>query len=283
MKASSFLKIGVTTFTYICDAYEWSECILLSQLTVFSINLQRYWRQFSKSWTPSFLPYPCSLSTFLCVLWLLSTIKAHKETYKIPTPVCFFLLYYIYSKCMYFWVEHLSPFYWRQFSKSWTPSFLPYPCSLSIFLLAFFVAYPLQKQEEKYVIPTPVCFFLLYYIYSKCMFFWMSCFTNFRWRQFSKSWTLSFLPYPCSWTFDIMLFICYCSTITTAWYQTRIPTPVCFFLFYYIIINNMYITQNYFSSSQKSTIKITSFFITRVVIMKPWKWWFFRTPAGALA
>ena len=50
-----------------------------------------------------------------------------------------------------------------------------------------------------------------------------------------------------------------------------IPTPVCFFLLYYSISNNMYVTQNYFPSSQKSTIKITSFFITRSDIMKPRK------------
>ena len=50
-----------------------------------------------------------------------------------------------------------------------------------------------------------------------------------------------------------------------------VPTPVCFFLLYYSISSNMYITQNYFPSSQKSTIKITSFFITRSDIMKPRK------------
>ena len=50
-----------------------------------------------------------------------------------------------------------------------------------------------------------------------------------------------------------------------------IPTPVCFFLLYYSISSNMYVTQNYFPSSQKSTIKITSFFITRMDIMKPRK------------
>ena len=44
---------------------------------------------------------------------------------------------------------------------------------------------------------------------------------------------------------------------------------MCFFLLYYIISNNMYITQNYFLSSQELIIKITSFFITRWISWNP--------------
>ena len=50
----------------------------------------------------------------------------------------------------------------------------------------------LQQNEQKSSnITPPVCFFLLYYIYSKCMYFWVTCFMDFHWRQFSKSWTPS--------------------------------------------------------------------------------------------
>ena len=113
-------------------------------------------------------------------------------------------------------------------------AFIP---ALSLLLndsLLVFVFVTLQQNQQRIdSIPTPVCFFLLYYIYSKHMFL-SNGFYVFDWRQFSKSWTPSFLPYPCS---VILFYFCYCFLFSTKnkaeikkWYQ-----PLCV-SFYYIIL-----------------------------------------------
>ena len=114
-------------------------------------------------------------------------------------PLCVSFYYIIYSKHMYFWIKHFTCFRWRQFSKSWTPSFLPYPCSVHSFFFALFFCVPIgtQKGKEKWI-QTPLCVSFYYIIYIVSVCFYAMCRMSFPWRQFSKSWTPSFLPYPCS-------------------------------------------------------------------------------------
>ena len=90
------------------------------------------------------------LAPYFTTVFLFFVSKKHKNSSKIDesTPVCFFLLYYIYSKCMYFWVVYFTDFRWRQFSKSWTPSFLPYPCSALTYHLWLFCMYSIQKTKD---------------------------------------------------------------------------------------------------------------------------------------
>ena len=46
------------------------------------------------------------------------------------------------------------------------------PARNLLYLLGFFVCVSTNNPASKVKdVPTPVCFFLLYYIYSKCMFF----------------------------------------------------------------------------------------------------------------
>ena len=187
------------------------------------------------------------IAVFLCV------VAQHNTAIHtwLPTPVCFFLLYYIYSKCMYFWVEHFTNFHWRQFSKSWTPSFLPYnapqPINCMLFYLLFHNKYNMQFIGS---IPTPVCFFLLYYIYSKYILLWEHLLCFIIDANFQKAGRLHSCLIPAPVVFYTFHFIL-CFHTKCERYKIRVPTPVCFFLFYYIISNNMYTTQNYFPSSQK--------------------------------
>ena len=157
----------------------------------------------------SLTPIFKKLDAFIPALSLLGTFRnlrcfsfmfhkrQRKFLNKIPTPVCFFLLYiYIVNIC--FLSNRFYVFYWRQFSKSWTPSFLPYPCSVGWSLRLFFVYFPQKKPQRSTWDTNPCVFLFIIYIYSKCMFFEWDIFMSFHWRQFSKSWTPSFLPYPCS-------------------------------------------------------------------------------------
>ena len=196
-----------------------------------------HWRQFSKSWTPSFLPYSAPVCEV--VLWYFFLLSYDNKRISKYDPACVFLsnitLYYIVNAC-FFECYIFTDFRWRRFSKSWTPSFLPYPCSVPLLCPCIcFVCSTQNIQWQSKDVPTPVCFFLLYYIYSKYMYFWVNYFTSFRWRQFSKSWAPSFLPYPCSCTYFInsRLFVVLQTTHMRV-NKVGLPTPVCFFLLYYI-------------------------------------------------
>ena len=187
----------------------------------------------------AFIPALSLLRTFALSLYLFCVFHAkHTVTKQRCTNPCVFLfiILYIYSKYMYFWVNYFTSFRWRQFSKSWTPSFLPYPCSCTYFINSrlFVVLQTTHMRVNKVGLPTPVCFFLLYYIYSKCMYFWVKYFLNLCWRQFSKSWTSSFLPYPCSIIIiSVWLLLLFLNNTKQRWWWD-VSTPVCFFLLYYI-------------------------------------------------
>ena len=170
----------------------------------------------------------------------------------------------------------------HQFSKSWTSSFLPYPCSCAFFIcfMFFSILKKHKTNEKRWYQPLCVSFYYIIYIVNICIFEYLS-YSVFLDANFQKAGRL----HSCLITFaGLTLYFCFVVFYNKKKQRVKvIPTPVCFFLFYYIIINNMYVTQKYFPSYQKSALKVTSFFITRVDIMKPRKWWFFRTPAGALA
>ena len=103
-------------------------------------------------------------SSLLCVLFN-CVIQYTQQRFKcIPTPVCFFLLHYIYSKYMFFWVTCFASFPWRQFSKSWTPSFLPYPCSEPSFTFFIFCRHPPSKKQKVKDVYQPLCVSFYYII-----------------------------------------------------------------------------------------------------------------------
>ena len=98
MKASSFLKIGVTCAPGVL--------LTLSNYAQFSVlilsNMFYRRRQFSKSWTPSFLPYSCSVIHLHFLLFFSIPKKHQKVQMKRYQPLCVSFYYYIYSKCMFF-------------------------------------------------------------------------------------------------------------------------------------------------------------------------------------
>ena len=155
------------------------------------------WRQFSKSWAPSFLPYPCSVHNFqLCFIVVLFQNNSTVENYKIPTPVCFFLLYYIYSRYMLFWEQ----FFYFMTSANFQKAGRLHSCLIMLAhnlfsVVIVFLFHKKTRQRISYRTNPCLFLFIILYIYSKCMAFWVLRFVNFYWRQFSKSWTPSFLPY----------------------------------------------------------------------------------------
>ena len=189
------------------------------------------WRQFSKSWTPSFLPYPCSLVKFILMLFL-NYHKQHQNKLKRYQPLCvsFYYIIYIVNVCIFEYTI-FTDFHWCQFSKSWTPSFLPYPCSESFRCCVFRFSISTNNNEMNLDVTNPCVFlFIMLYIYSKCMYFWVKDFIYFCWRQFSKSWTPSFLPYPCSLMPACRGIFCLCSTNIPRQAVIRCTNP-CVFLF----------------------------------------------------
>ena len=115
----------------------------------------------------AFIP---ALSLLLKLLFLLGycywfSITPSRNNNEITNPCVFlFIILYIYSKHMYFCVKYFLYLCWRQFSKSWTPSFLPYPCSLIESCFVCLLILHKQTKQDSRNLPTPVCFFLLYYI-----------------------------------------------------------------------------------------------------------------------
>ena len=193
-----------------------------------------HWRQFSKSWTPSFLPYPCSSTVyvFCYFLWcLIKNTKRHKRSYQ-PLCVSFYYIIYIVNICIFEW--HILHFLLTPIFKkldAFIPA-LPLLGKLST-LLDNFVVFHNKSSKVDNMIPTPVCFFLLYYIYSKYMFFWVSCFTCLLDANFQKAGRL----HSC---LIVLLKLSYlpvflCATKTQANKTTRCTNP-CVFLFIVLYI-----------------------------------------------
>ena len=199
-----------------------------------------YWRQFSKSWTSSFLPYPCSAPLLLLAFWLVFPTQFKASKSKVYQPLCVSFYYIIYSKCIYYYVKYSYMLHWRQFSKSWTPSFLPYPCSLMPTHFCYLISVLNQTTEMSSHINPPVCFFLLYYIYSKCMYFWVPRFAVSLTPIFKK--LDAFIP-ALSLLLNLSFFLCFCFG-TQQKHKKKdkesLPTPVCFFLLYYIYSKCMF-------------------------------------------
>ena len=124
--------------------------------------------------------------------------KQTRSKTRCTNPCVFlFIILYIYSKYMFFWVMCFTSPIDANFQKAGRlhscliPA--PQPCFAT---LQFLVYYHKPKQSSKTRSTNPCVFlFIILYIYSKRMYFWVTYFTDFRWRQFSKSWTPSFLPY----------------------------------------------------------------------------------------
>ena len=194
---------------------------------------------------PALSLLPCFTHTCLDI-FVTSNIYASMSKV-IPTPVCFFLLYYIYSKCMYFWVHCFTDFHWRQFSKSWTPSFLPYPCSLRLWHLSFCIVVSNNTKTDAINCTNPCVFlFIILYIYSKCMYFWVHYFYKFSLTPIFKKLD-AFIP-ALSLLGTLLLLFCFvlCIQNKTAEVKRNVPTPVCFFLLYYIYSKCMYFWVHYF-------------------------------------
>ena len=86
------------------------------------------------------------------------------------TQVSSIRLYTFYVSLRVDYVEILLILYWRQFSKSWTPSFLPYSCSWNIIVGWQFRVTPLSTDND--IVDTNPCVFLfiILYIVNVCFF-----------------------------------------------------------------------------------------------------------------
>ena len=109
---------------------------------------------------------------FFALLCLLLRTKRAKKWSDTNPCVFLFIILYIYSEHMFFWVMYFLNFRWRQFSKSWTPSFLPYPCSETSSILFIFWRHPPSKKQRIEDVYQPLCvsFYYIIYIVSICFF-----------------------------------------------------------------------------------------------------------------
>ena len=134
MKASSFLKIGVNIYAvrnmykvihYLLRCWKHRERMFFlpnrTQVLITPI--------FKK--LDAFIPaLSLLLPTFVIALICFMYHKAQSNNKRHYQPLCV-SFYYIYIVNVYISVCIIfTEFHWRQFSKSWTSSFLPYPCSL---------------------------------------------------------------------------------------------------------------------------------------------------------
>ena len=191
------------------------------------------WRQFSKSWEPSFLPYPCSKLRFCFVIFgcFPKTTKQKRRRYQ---PLCVSFYYIIYSKYMFFWVIRFEFYCCRQFSKSWTPSLLPYPCSSVVFSHGYFFVFAHKKPWEKTTRYQPPCvsFYYIIYIVNICIFEYhvLQIFTD---ANFQKAGRLHSFPVPAH-VFYFSVFCFLLPKIKNQKSKSRYQ-PLCV-SFYYIIL-----------------------------------------------
>ena len=131
------------------------------------------WRQFSKSWTPSFLPYPCSVTHCAVVQFRWDLIVLPHNEIKVYQPLCVSFYYIIYSKCMYFWVAHFMIFTDANFQKAGRLHSCLTLAPQMTFSVYFFVVYPQKtKQKKSYNQPLCVSFYYTIYIVNVCFFEW---------------------------------------------------------------------------------------------------------------
>ena len=149
-------------------------------------------------------------------------------------PLCVSFYYIIYIVNICFLRTIFSPFYvWRQFSKSWTPSFLPYTARSASYLSAVVLCFPQNKAGKIIRWYQPLCVSFYYIIYSKCMLFW-ECFLSFTFdANFQKAGRLHscLIPAPVIWF--SAFFFCYSQKMKA---ENQSDTNPCVFLFIILYI-----------------------------------------------
>ena len=115
----------------------------------------------------AFIPALSLLANYIFCLLLFSISQQHQTEDIIwyqPLCVSFYYIIYIVNVCI-FECTIFTNFHWRQFSKSWTPSFLPYSAPGVFYFFACFLAFRTKTIKEiKNEITNP-CVFLFIILY----------------------------------------------------------------------------------------------------------------------
>ena len=112
---------------------------------------------------------------FSWLLFLCSTKTSGKEHVSIPTPVCFFLLYYIYIvNICFFWVPHFIFFIDANFQKAGHLHSCLTPAPVHLFILLFLRRFfeSTNSKINKWYQPLCVSFYYIIYIVNICFFEW---------------------------------------------------------------------------------------------------------------
>ena len=138
------------------------------------MRLSFHWRQFSKSWRSSFLPYSARKISFLLLLFFDYPSKNNKRR-KDKHPLCVSFYYYIYivNVCFFEW-HILHVFTDANFQKAGHLHSCLTPAPVHLFILLFLRRFfeSTNSKINKWYQPLCVSFYYIIYIVNICFFEW---------------------------------------------------------------------------------------------------------------